>query len=71
MTSPKIYTVESHDEVLGIMRSDGIRGARLVHVDFHCDMRGLLIDRQQRRAYRIWDRNPDLDEGNYLAHAVL
>lgn len=71
MTSSRIYTVETHDEVLGIMGRDGIREAQLVHVDFHCDMRGLLIDRRRGRAYRIWDRNPDLDEGNYLAHAVL
>ena len=70
-TRRKIYSVESHEQVLGIWRRNKTRNAKVLHVDFHCDLRGLLIDRKAQTAYRIWDRFPQLDEGNFLTHAVL
>ncbi|MFC1843893.1 hypothetical protein ACFLZ5_03810 [Thermodesulfobacteriota bacterium] len=44
------------------------------HVDFHCDMRGLLIDRQKGRARYVWQSDPymnRLDSGSFLTHAVM
>jgi hypothetical protein len=43
-------------------------------VDFHDDLRGLLVDRRRRRAYPIGAparRFAAVDAGNFLAHAVL
>ena len=69
-----IYVCEHHDAVLDVWRRDDVRGIRLAHVDFHDDLRGLLVDRRRGRAYPIRSmarvRSP-VDPGNYLAHAVL
>ncbi|MHC4430137.1 MAG: hypothetical protein ACYS0D_16295, partial [Planctomycetota bacterium] len=69
-----IYACEHHDEVLGLWRQRDLRGLRLAHVDFHDDLRGLLVDRRRRCAYPIRGlargRAP-VDAGNFLAHAVL
>ncbi len=66
-----IYTMERHHELLHLWRERDAALLRIVHLDFHCDMRGMLIDRRTRRAYRIRDRFPDLDQGNFLTHGVL
>lgn len=66
-----LYMVEEHDQVLDLWREQDARRLRVVHIDAHCDMRGLLIDRPVRRAYRIQDITERVDIGNYLAHAVL
>jgi hypothetical protein len=66
-----IYVVEQHDQVLGLWRAQRASSLRVLHLDFHCDMRGLLIDRQAQRAYRIWDVNPAVGQGNFLTHAIL
>jgi hypothetical protein len=66
-----IYVVEEHDQVLSLWRAQQVRSIRVLHLDFHCDMRGLLIDRKAQRAYRIWDINPAVDQGNFLTHAIL
>ena len=71
MKRPKIYSVESHDQVLEIWRANKIRNARVLRIDFHCDLRGLLINRKTNRAHRILDRFPELDQGNFLTHAIL
>lgn len=69
--SKKIYSVETHEQALGIWREQGVRGAKILHVDFHCDMRGLLIDRKKQLAHKIPERYSRLNEGNFLAHAIL
>jgi hypothetical protein len=66
-----VYTMERHHEVLRLWRSQDASMLRVVHLDFHCDMRGMLVDRRVHRAYRIKDRFPDLDQGNFLTHAVM
>jgi hypothetical protein len=66
-----IYTMERHHELLHLWRAQNAASLRIAHLDFHCDMRGLLIDRRAGRAYRIGDRFPDLDQGNFLTHAVI
>jgi uncharacterized protein YbaR (Trm112 family) len=66
-----IYTMERHHELLHLWRSHDAGSLRVVHLDFHCDMRGMLVDRRAGLAYRIRDHFPDLDQGNFLTHAVI
>ncbi|HEX9637963.1 MAG TPA: hypothetical protein VGB99_10540 [Acidobacteriota bacterium] len=69
-----IYVCEHHQAVLELWRREGRRGIRLAHLDFHDDLRGLLIDRRRARAYPIGALArgaAPLDAGNFLAHAVL
>ncbi len=66
-----IYTMERHHQLLHLWRDQGVAPRRIVHLDFHCDMRGMLIDRRAGLAHRIRDRFPDVDQGNFLVHAVL
>jgi hypothetical protein len=66
-----IYVAEEHDQILSLWRAQRASSLRVLHLDFHCDMRGLLIDRKAQRAYRIWDINPAVDQGNFLTCAIL
>ncbi len=69
----ELLVAEEHSQIYDLWRRRAERGLRLVHVDFHCDMRGLLIDRRRGRAFRIDagdSRMRDVDSGNFLAHAV-
>jgi hypothetical protein len=66
-----IYTCERHDQILSLWRAQSLCSLHVLHLDFHCDMRGLLIDRKIRHAYRIWDKNQPVDSGNFLTHAIL
>jgi len=69
-----IYACEHHDQVLSLWRERDLRGIALAHVDFHDDMRGLLVDRRRNVAYAIGRlaRDEDgADAGNFLAHAIL
>ena len=71
---PEIYVGEEHSQVYDLWRERGWRGLRLSHIDFHCDMRGLLIDRRRGRAYLIDSQDARMskaDSGNFLAHAVM
>lgn len=55
-----------------LWRDRGLSGLRVAHVDFHCDMRGLLIDRRRQRARFLAEgRPPAADSGNYLAVAAM
>ncbi len=69
-----IYVCEHHHEVLSLWQHQNLRGIMLTHVDFHDDMRGLLVDRRRWRAYpigRLAEGNSKVDDGNFLAYAVL
>lgn len=66
-----IYVAEQHDQLLTLWREQKASCMNLLHLDFHCDMRGMLIDRKAERAYRIWDFHDGVDEGNFLAQAVF
>ncbi len=69
-----IYACEHHDQVLSLWRRQGRHEVALAHVDFHDDMRGLLVDRRRNVAYPIGSLARDearLDAGNFLSHAVL
>ncbi len=71
MTTRTLHVIETHEQALSIWRDNNVRAARVLHLDFHCDLRGLLVNRKTQRAYDIWDRFPDVDEGNFLKHALL
>ncbi len=71
MPNRTVYAIESHEQDLHIWRREQTRNVKVVHVDFHCDMRGMLVDCSQQRVYRIWDRYSRLNEGNFLTHAIL
>ena len=66
-----IYVAEEHHRLYWHWKETGARDLRLCHVDFHCDMRGLIIDRpaQQATFYDARERGW-VDQGNFLAHAV-
>lgn len=70
---PELIVAEEHSQIYDLWRERGSRGLRIAHVDFHCDMRGLLIDRRRGVAWRIDAgdrRNAVVDSGNFLAHAI-
>ena len=69
--SRNIYVIDSHEQALKIWQDHQVCNARLLHIDFHCDQRGLLVNRKTQRAFKIWTRYPKVDEGNFLTHAVL
>ena len=66
----KIYVAEEHRQVLELWRKQGPNDIRLLHLDRHCDLRGLLIDRGSQTAYKITGSN-SADNGNFLGHAFL
>lgn len=66
-----IQVVEHQDALLELWRRGDERGIRLAHVDFHDDLRGLLVDRRRGRGYAVARGVQPPDSGNYLAHAVL
>lgn len=65
-----VYALDTHDQVLPIIRALGRRGVSLAHLDFHDDMRGLLIDRDHGHAYVMKRMESVTDCGNWLARAV-
>ena len=67
-----IYVAAEHHRVHWLWEEQGARDLRLCHVDFHCDMRGLLIDRAAQRA-TVYDPHERgfVDQGNFLMHAVM
>ena len=67
----KLYVIDSHEQALNIWREQQLTNAKLLHVDFHCDQRGLLVNRKKDQAYPIWTRFQKVDEGNFLKHAIV
>jgi hypothetical protein len=66
-----VYAMEQHNQVLNLWRAQNSSSLSILHLDFHDDLRGLLINRRTQRAYRIWDRFPSPDQGNFLSHAII
>lgn len=70
----ELIVAEEHSQLYELWRARGSSRLALCHVDFHCDMRGLLIDRRRGRARSVWQSDPSmnrLDSGSFLAHAVM
>jgi len=71
---PGLYVAEEHGPLYDLWQEQGCRNLAVCHVDFHCDMRGLLIDRRHARARYVWQNDPFMnrrDSGSFLAHAVM
>lgn len=66
-----LYVIEQHHQLLHLWRKQNIKGLRIAHLDFHCDMRGLLIHRRIQQAYNIGYKRQSTDEGNFLTYAIL
>lgn len=67
----KIFVIDQHDQLLDIWRELNMRGIQLDHLDFHCDMRGLYVDRGACRAAWVGKEPYGVDEGNFISHAVM
>ncbi len=71
---PVLFVAEEHNLLYDLWQSGAGRNLSVCHIDFHCDMRGLLIDRRLGRARFVWRHDPymnRLDSGSFLAHAVM
>jgi hypothetical protein len=69
----ELIVADEHVQIFDLWRERGERGLRIAHVDFHCDMRGLLVDRGRGAAWLVDRSDPRVrivDSGNFLAHAV-
>jgi len=70
----ELIVSDEHSPLYDLWIKHGHRNLSVCHVDFHCDMRGLLIDRPNKRARYVWQSDPymnRLDSGSFLAHAVM
>lgn len=70
----EIFVAEEHSQLYDLWARRGDSNLSICHVDFHCDMRGLLIDRRSGMARYVWQSDPSmnrLDSGSFLAHAVM
>lgn len=69
---PEIIIADNHEQVYPVWEKRGLRNASVTHVDFHCDMRGIMIDRKQGNAFFTSHRETTfIDRGNFLAHAIM
>lgn len=69
-----LFIAEEHDTLYDLWKEGQLNNLAVCHVDFHCDMRGLLIDRKKQRARFVWQNDPYMnrvDSGSFLAHAVM
>lgn len=68
----EIIIGEHHDQVYNVWQERGMKNLNVAHVDYHCDMRGILINRPNGTAQYISKRESAfVDRGNYLAHAIM
>lgn len=70
----ELIIAEEHSQLYDLWLERGYRNISVCHVDFHCDMRGLLIDRRLGKARFVGQHIPYvhcLDSGSYLSHAVM
>lgn len=70
----ELIIAEEHSQLYDLWLDRGTRNLAVCHLDFHCDMRGLLIDRHLGKACFVDRHIPyihRLDSGSYLSHAVM
>lgn len=70
----EFYVAEEHSQLYDLWLERNYKKLAVCHVDFHCDMRGLLIDRKNGKARYVWQSDPymnRIDSGSFLAHAVM
>jgi hypothetical protein len=68
----EILIADEHDQVYQVWLERGARNIAVAHIDFHCDMRGLMIDRPRGVAYFTSQHEGRfIDNGNFLSHAIM
>lgn len=70
----ELVVAEEHSQLYDLWLARNCRNLSVCHIDFHCDMRGLLIDRGMSKARYVWQNDPymnRIDSGSFLAHAVM
>ena len=68
----ELILADNHEQVYSVWKERGMRGLKVAHVDFHCDMRSILIDRPRGRAFFTSHRESTfIDRGNFLGHAIM
>jgi hypothetical protein len=70
----EIFVAEEHGQLYDLWTERGERNLSVCHIDFHCDMRGLLVNRRRQKAYFVRTRDQHIlrrDSGSYLAHAIM
>jgi hypothetical protein len=70
----EFFVADEHSQLYDLWVERGDRNLSVCHVDFHCDMRGLLIDRRIGKARFVWQCDPymnRIDSGSFLAQAVM
>lgn len=69
-----LVIAEEHSQLYDLWLERGSRNLAVCHIDFHCDLRGLLVDRRRGEACFVGQHVPYihlLDSGSYLSHAVM
>jgi len=66
--APRLLVLSHHDRLLDVWRSEGRTGLRVAHLDAHCDMRGLVVDRARGEAALVEHRSAR--PSNFLAIAA-
>lgn len=68
----ELILAEHHDQVYSVWKERQMRDLKVVHVDYHCDMRGIMIDRPAGCAHFVSERETQfVDRGNFLGHAIM
>lgn len=70
----ELIVAEEHSQLYDLWVENGERDLSVCHVDFHDDMRGLLIDRKRGMARFVNRRVPYIharDPGSFLSHAIM
>ncbi len=68
----EILIAEEHDQVYQVWLERRVHNIAVAHIDFHCDMRGLMIDRLRGVAYMASHYEARfVDDGNFLSHAIM
>ncbi|KPK32839.1 MAG: hypothetical protein AMK70_10015 [Nitrospira bacterium SG8_35_1] len=70
----ELFVAGEHSQLYDLWLERKYKNIAVCHVDFHCDMRGLLIDRRLGKARYVWQSDPymkRLDSGSFLSHAVM
>lgn len=68
----ELILADNHEQVYSVWEERGMHGLKVAHVDFHCDMRGVMIDRSRGRAiFTSHHESTFIDRGNFLGHAIM
>ena len=65
---PRVFLLDYHHQVLDLWRRESRTSLRVAHLDAHCDLRGLVVDRRAGHAALVAPR--PLRQSNFLAIAA-